>query len=129
MKAANVSLIAISPMGVTALGINCRGSISCGEFGPGNALAIIREKVKNLPATATYVEGQQIAAVNVGDGSCFAAFYQKTGGRQFSQYNTWWYLNALYDHGCRKCGSIPTDSGNNVNNGELTVNYVSVCQV
>ncbi|KAJ2983335.1 hypothetical protein NQ176_g760 [Zarea fungicola] len=128
MKAATISLIASSPIGVAALGINCLGSNSCGEFGPGNALAIIREKVKNLPSTATYVDGQQIASVNVGDGSCYAAFYQNTG-RSFSQYDTWWYLNALYDHGCRKCGSIPTDSGNNVYNGELTVNYVSICQV
>ncbi|KAJ2973952.1 hypothetical protein NQ176_g6308 [Zarea fungicola] len=127
MKTANVSLIASAPMGVAALGINCRGSISCNEFGPGNALAIIREKVKNLPPTATFIEGEQIAAVNVGGGSCFAAFYQKTGDREFSQWNTWWYLNSLHDHGCKICGSIPTDAGNNVKNGELTVNYVSVC--
>lgn len=129
MKAENVSVIASSLVGRAPLGINCLGSISCRQFGPGNALAIIREKVKNLGSTMTFVEGQQIAAVNVGDGSCFAAFYQKTGDRSFSQYSTWWYLNALYQHGCRKCGSIPTDPGNNVNKGELTVNYVSICQV
>lgn len=127
MKAAATLLLLT---GVNALGINCRGSSACGSRGVNpNALAIIREKVKNLASTQTYVGGQQIAAVNVGDGSCIAAFYQNTGSRSFSQYNTWWYLNALVDHGCKVCGSVPTDQGNNVKNGELTVNYVSVCSV
>lgn len=27
-------------------------------------------------------------------------------------------------HGCKECGSIPTTSGNNVNNGKLTINKI-----
>jgi Kp4 protein len=40
-----------------------------------------------------------------------------------------------WDHGCRGCGSVPTNPGNDVKNGELTVNYVenpcssSICKV
>lgn len=111
-----------------AFGNNCSGSTGCSDSGaPPNALAIIREKVKNISSSATFVEGQQIAAVNVGVGSCIAAFSQRVSSGSVLQYDTWWYLDALSQHGCSICGSIPTDSGNNVNNGELTVNFVSVC--
>jgi hypothetical protein len=48
-----------------------------------------------------------------------------TGGRSFTKAQTLWYIDALKDHGCTVCGSCPTDDGNNVNNGELTVNYVA----
>jgi hypothetical protein len=33
-------------------------------------------------------------------------------------------LGRLIGHKCKKCGSIPVYPGNNVDNGELTVNYV-----
>ena len=34
-------------------------------------------------------------------------------------------LTELQSHGCTICGSIPTNSGNDVSTGELTVNFVS----
>ena len=35
------------------------------------------------------------------------------------------HLQNLIDHGCQACGSDPTQPGNDVNKGMLTVNYVS----
>jgi hypothetical protein len=35
-------------------------------------------------------------------------------------------FNDLMAHGCTRCGSNPIHSGNDVNDGELTVNYVLV---
>src|SRR4051794_12515837 len=96
--------------GVDGLGINCRGSGMCTYNGiPGNTLQVITGKVANLASSQMYVQGQQIAAVNAGDGSCVAAFYQNIGDRQFSQAQTLWYLKSLENHGCSRCGSIPTD--------------------
>lgn len=37
-------------------------------------------------------------------------------------------MQLLIDHRCKACGSVPTDSGNNVNNGELTANMVTNAQ-
>lgn len=60
----------------------------------------------------------------VGDGTGICAFFQNTNGggsgalaKQKAQ--------DLINHGCSKCGSCPTQSGNNVADGELTVNWVS----
>ncbi|KAL7950952.1 hypothetical protein V8C42DRAFT_359705 [Trichoderma barbatum] len=39
------------------------------------------------------------------------------------------YMQWLLDHGCRVCGGVPTDAGNNVANGQLTVNYVAKVDV
>jgi hypothetical protein len=33
-------------------------------------------------------------------------------------------INALMSHGCKKCGSDPIHPGNNVNDGQITINYV-----
>lgn len=33
-------------------------------------------------------------------------------------------IQGLLDHGCSACGSNPTQDGNNVDDGELTVNVV-----
>jgi hypothetical protein len=33
-------------------------------------------------------------------------------------------IQQIMDHGCKKCGSVPLQPGNNVKQGELTVNFV-----
>jgi hypothetical protein len=33
-------------------------------------------------------------------------------------------VNALINHGCKKCGSNPIHPGNNVKHGQITVNFV-----
>lgn len=53
----------------------------------------------------------------------FCAFYQN--GASGTAQDAYDQLQGLLDHGCTVCGSIPTNDGNNVDDGELTVNYVS----
>ncbi|KHO00715.1 Killer toxin, Kp4/SMK-like, core [Metarhizium album ARSEF 1941] len=110
-----------------ALGINCRGSSTCGVGGIGHSPAGTLEQVRNAVAggpNGSWGNGQQIACVPHVTGR-LCAFYQNIGNRMFSKQQSVAYLDQLMAHGCRVCGSIPTDPGNNVGNGELTVNFVS----
>ncbi|KAL6695665.1 killer toxin Kp4/SMK [Trichoderma pleuroticola] len=110
-----------------SLGINCRGSSSCGVGGiansPKGTLSNVFDAVNSGPE-GNWGNGQQIACVGLATGR-LCAFYQNVGNRVFSKGQTLNYLNQLLGHGCRVCGSVPTDSGNNVDNGELTVNFVA----
>ncbi|KAF5677112.1 killer toxin Kp4 [Fusarium circinatum] len=101
----------------SALGINCRGSFACGG-GSGN-LINLKSIVDNIqPRDRYYPAQQQIACT--GD-TC--AFFQNGASGTAEQVSA--DLQALLDHGCKKCGSVPTQPGNNVADGQLTVNYVS----
>jgi hypothetical protein len=109
------------------LGINCRGSSTCGVGGLGHLPAGTMEQVRDAVAAGPegqWGNGQQIACVPHVTGR-LCAFYQNIGSRTFSKEQSVTYLDQLRAHGCVNCGSIPTDSGNNVDNGELTVNFVS----
>ncbi|EGR50067.1 uncharacterized protein TRIREDRAFT_3043 [Trichoderma reesei QM6a] len=110
---------------VNALGINCQGSGLC--TGNKGALGNLLGQVKALDQSKTFSDGEQIAcvesSVSIGNPS-LCLFYQKTG-RTFTVAQTVWYVQALIDHGCQACGSIPVDDGNNVDNGELTANMVA----
>ena len=110
-----------------ALGINCRGSSTCNVGGIGHSPAGTLEKVRDAVAAGPEGEwsnGQQIACVPHVTGR-LCAFYQNIGNRRFNKGQTLNYLAGLQGHNCRVCGSIPTDDGNNVENGQLTVNFVS----
>lgn len=110
-----------------ALGINCRGSSTCSVGGIGHSPAGTLDQVRNAVAAGPEGEwsnGQQIACVPHVTGR-LCAFYQNIGDRKFNKGQTVSYLDNLKNHGCRVCGSIPTDDGNNVSNGQLTVNFVS----
>lgn len=58
---------------------------------------------------------------SIGNGGV-CVFPQK-GGVTLKQART--LMDGLLQHGCTTCGSNPTQPGNNVNSGELTVNYVA----
>lgn len=110
-----------------ALGINCRGSSTCGVGGIGHSPAGTMEQVRDAVAVGPegqWGNGQQIACVPHVTGR-LCAFYQNIGSRTFTKGQTVTYLDQLRDHGCKNCGSIPTDSGNDVSKGELTVNFVA----
>ncbi|EFX06369.1 killer toxin, kp4 [Grosmannia clavigera kw1407] len=112
-------------VGASALGINCRGSSLCsGEAGGklSKILSEVRGVINQGHGNHRYNTGVQIACASANLGS-FCAFYQKGASGTANQAAA--QLQKLIDHGCSGCGSIPTSSGNNVNNGELTVNYVS----
>ncbi|UKZ82028.1 hypothetical protein TrVFT333_009810 [Trichoderma virens FT-333] len=93
------STLATTASAVNAMGINCQGSALCvgsnGELS--SALGQLRG---NGPEPA------------------------KTG-RSWTVAQTVWFVQALLNHGCGGCGSIPVDSGNNVQNGMLTANMVA----
>lgn len=110
-----------------ALGINCRGSSTCNVGGIGHSPAGTLQQVRDAVAAGpegSYGEGQQIACVAHVTGR-LCAFYRKIGNRRFNKGQTVAYLDNLLGHHCRVCGSIPTDDGNNTDNGELTVNFAS----
>lgn len=110
-----------------ALGINCRGSSTCSVGGVGHTPAGTLQQVRDAVAAGpegVWSNGQHLACVPHVTGR-LCAFYQNIGGRTFNKGQSVTYLDQLKDHGCRVCGSIPTDPGNNVGNGQLTVNYVS----
>ncbi|KAJ6441632.1 KP4 killer toxin [Purpureocillium lavendulum] len=106
-----------------ALGINCRGSGVC-SFNNAK-LQTVYNQVGNMIAEGGrdrhFNEGQQLACSQGSQGSV-CAFYQN--GASGSAQEAYGQLKALMDHGCQQCGSIPTQPGNDVSKGELTVNYV-----
>ncbi|KAM0795802.1 killer toxin, kp4 [Usnea florida] len=102
---------------VHGLGINCRGSLRCGGSG---ILDAIHTAITNLPQGNTYSNGQHIAC----DGN-ICAFYQNLQGSQ-TAVQAAGQVQDLINHGCTVCGSDPTNPGNDVSTGELTVNYVTV---
>ncbi|KAF2121050.1 killer toxin Kp4/SMK [Lophiotrema nucula] len=112
---------------IQALGINCRGSIQCGDC---SNIGRIASLVYHIADDAQYGNNQQIAC-----SGCFwwqstfalCIFPQNIGDRKISGKLIKDKLGALIAHNCYTCGSIPTEDNvpdNNVNNGELTVNYV-----
>ncbi len=110
-----------------ALGINCRGSSTCNVGGIGHSPAGTLQQVRDAVAAGpegVWSNGQHVACVPHVTGR-LCAFYQNIGSRTFNKGQSVSYLDQLKDHGCRVCGSVPTDAGNNGGNGELTVNYVS----
>ncbi|KAL3679133.1 hypothetical protein R1sor_022089 [Riccia sorocarpa] len=100
-----------------ALGINCRGSSNCAA-GRAHALSEINTKVQGLPDANVYPNGQHIAC---SDNIC--AFLQNISGTKTAAQIKG-YVNQLLAHGCGKCGSVPTEPGNDVGTGQLTVNWV-----
>ncbi|KAF9779696.1 hypothetical protein IL306_001292 [Fusarium sp. DS 682] len=110
-----------------SLGINCRGSSTCGVGGIGHLPNANLKDVRDAVAAGdegNFANGEHVACVPFATGS-LCAFYQNIGSRTFTKEQTVSFLDSLRDHGCTKCGSIPTDAGNNVDNGELTVNFVA----
>ncbi|EEB89054.1 hypothetical protein MPER_12899 [Moniliophthora perniciosa FA553] len=100
------------------LGINCRGSGLCGSAGA--TLFQLTTLINNgLSDNAQFVDQQQIACL-----AHLCAFFQDTRTTN-NGATVKTLLQGLLNHGCTKCGSIPTLPGNDVSTGQLTVNYVS----
>lgn len=58
---------------------------------------------------------------SIGNGG--VCVFPQNGGVSLKQART--LMDGLLQHGCTTCGSNPTQPGNNVDSGELTVNYVA----
>lgn len=119
MKFAIVTSLAAFVASSSALGINCRGSGFCPSDGAAGNLINLKAIVDGIqPRNRHYNTGQQIACTG-----SLCAYYQN--GATGSAEQASGLMQALLDHGCKKCGSCPTQPGNDVSKGELTVNIVS----
>lgn len=113
-----------------ALGINCQGSALCGisSWNVPGLLGIMRGMVNGIDQNHWYQNGEHIVCSQDIGGQGLCAFLQGTGGMPGSSIPG--LLDALLQHGCTKCGSVPVylpvNGDNNPNDhGILTVNYVS----
>lgn len=106
-----------------ALGINCRGSGGC-NFNDAK-LSDVLTQVKQIQAQGNggrhYNTGVQLACAS-GQYASICAFYQNGASGDANRAAE--LLQGLVDHGCSQCGSNPTNPGNDVSKGELTVKYV-----
>ncbi|CAK7270436.1 hypothetical protein SEPCBS119000_004088 [Sporothrix epigloea] len=107
----------------TALGINCRGSSFC-TLG-GAKITDVQGQIGDMIALGYgdryFNSGDQIACAK-GKYESICAFFQNGAGGTAQQ--AFDYIQNLVDHGCTVCGSVPTQDGNDVSTGELTINAV-----
>jgi hypothetical protein len=79
------------------------------------------ETNKTSPMLMAEIPAQ--VACTSGDAGSICAFFQS--GASGTANDAFHYMQEIIDHGCKLCGSVPTQPGNNVANGQLTVNAVS----
>jgi hypothetical protein len=114
--------VAIAPM-VQGLGINCRGSNYCIDNSEKNQYEAqtLRWFLNAIDSGRWYNNGEHIACTPAN----ICAFLQNTDGTTGDWIKG--LAHFIPDHGCTVCGSVPYyyPSDNNVNDGQLTFNYVS----
>ncbi|KAB8221349.1 killer toxin [Aspergillus novoparasiticus] len=111
------------------LGINCRGSANCNTFGNTQMAFQLKHAIDGIDPNRWYNNGEHIACVGsgariTGNGG-FCAFLQNTGGTNGAVIKS--LAHYIPEHGCKVCGSVPyfyPQGNNNVDDGELTFNYV-----
>ena len=115
-----------------AEGINCRGSDKChGEKG---RIGALKDQINNLENVYNVNDDFQISnGQHIACSDNYCAFLQAVkapDGRDATKTlgQVKQYMNDLWNHGCRGCGSDPTEPGNDVSKGMLTVNYVGDVQ-
>lgn len=121
---------------VLAKGINCDGSGGCAGFNPPGGTAgshtidaVVEALKSNLQDDREYSAGSQLACVESSGGpGAICAFLQETEDKEktsFSGFDIKWLAQALIDHGCKDCGSIPVLQSDDVHSdGMLTINFV-----
>lgn len=118
-----LALASISISGALA-GINCNGSGNC----PGVAgnLNTLISYANSIDSNRWYNNGEKIVCQESALGTGLCAFLKNTGGAPGSSIKP--LLQALANHGCKKCGSIPLfypqGDNNDADHGILTVNAV-----
>jgi hypothetical protein len=135
-------MMALAASCVTALGINCRGSVICDSFTNTNnpdlsaAESLRREITAHVSDSRWYQNGQKIVCIDQGGGGqkfggafrhSLCAFLKRTGGYPGNEIKV--LAQRIVEHGCKTCGSVPVffDQGDNDLNshGELTFDYVA----
>ena len=124
-------ILILFPFLTTALGINCRGASECSihQAETANGLYRLAQYINSTAPNATYyADGTKIACLpgakdqNEGNGG-LCAYLQN--GANATGATLMLLTAALLKHGCKKCGSVPTQPGNDVRKGELTFNWNS----
>ena len=114
---------------VYGTGINCDGSSSCG-FAPSGTTGKLANLLSGVNPSRWYSNGEQIGCSG-NSAAPVCAFLQKSGGASGATIKQ--QAHYIPDHGCGKCGSVPLNypQGNNVEDGELTFNFVYdyYCQI
>ncbi|KAL6711825.1 hypothetical protein ACN47E_002868 [Coniothyrium glycines] len=118
------------------LGINCRGSAMCSGQRCEISLTELRKMVDGIDDNKEYVNGNQIACAKCphcrsDDIDCpfpasmgICVFPQRMkNGEKIKARDVKVAIKNLDGHGCKRCGSCPIHPGNNVNDGEITINY------
>jgi hypothetical protein len=135
-------VVAILAVGIfigqsVALGINCRGSSTCGRAKTQGAVNTIAGYIAGVQPCRNYKNGEHIACINDGNvlasNGGFCAFLQGTAsGAVGADINAMIQsLNNRTDDHCNNCGSVPIlfppalGGSNDPKPGILTVNFVS----
>jgi hypothetical protein len=103
MRCTTMSLLAVAGSLKTAmgLGINCRGSSTCGYINFSEAQPLMND-ICNMNPSTTFSNGQHIACEA---GIC--AFLQNVGGNTFNAGTLCTLAQDIVNHGCKSCGSVP----------------------
>ncbi|KAF4448227.1 hypothetical protein F53441_8334 [Fusarium austroafricanum] len=110
---------ALLAVGQAAAGINCKGSSQCS--GSSNSIVDLVNLASYIENSRWYQNGEHIVCA-----SDLCAFLQNTGGMPGT--STKKLIYDLYEHGYKKCGSVPIfwpEDNNEKSHGILTVNYVT----
>ncbi|KAI4284516.1 MAG: hypothetical protein L6R38_001339 [Xanthoria sp. 2 TBL-2021] len=128
MQLALTTLLAVLAATASSLGINCQGSSECYR-GKGTAASRLNSYIQAGPDNRWFNNKQQIACVDastdINHQSAICAYLQNTGGAPLK--NIKGLAPRILEHGCKNCGSVPYfyPADNNVDNGELTFNFVT----
>lgn len=114
-----------------ALGINCRGSSVCllTTTSPVNIMQFLQGTLlaSNTDPSTVYNSGDHITCVKSNRGKGGFCLFLQGASLTLDQIRP--LTNALLQHNCKKCGSVPihlVDRGSNdPRSGILTINYVS----
>ena len=113
-------------VGSNGLGINCRGSSSCAGSS-GTLAGLTAEICNHNPQSDTKGPGDHFAQSACGEYEGGKAVFVQSTSQTLSFGQVCGLLRQLEAHGCKGCGSIPINPGNNVDDGQVTVNYVESC--
>ena len=126
LKAISILLTPLILLPSALAGINCEGSSECEPSGAN--LSDLASDAGELDPSRWYNNGDHIVCEKASEnGGGICAFLKNTGGAPGSSIQP--LLDALENHGCKRCGSVPLyypqGDNNDADHGVLTVNYVS----
>ncbi|KAF8588173.1 Kp4-domain-containing protein [Ramaria rubella] len=115
----------LTTLATAVSGINCQGSSQCSSSNIGT-LSQMSSLLQGLDRSRFFNNGEHIACIEK-NGAGICAFLQNTGGAPATSIPP--LIDALINHGCKVCGSVPLffpqGDNNPADHGVLVVNFVS----